>query len=370
MKTKSMKTKRIFGLLLALFMMIMAVPTSVSAAVTGEISLETTLTDGVTLKGSKKTFDVMARLDGKKIPSEVTLNGEEVKPNWDDQNKTSYTIKFKQEGKNIVVVKASANNKTETKTYAITYKKALDGELIGHATCTVEALTIGRGFIVEPIRVPLYEGENSAQVLDRILTEKGFSYNHTGRLESSFYLSMIGDGGVFKKGCKDNEKAQKLNAPINIENKVPSNLKKILEKEGHWPPDELSDSKSLGEFDYTFMSGWMYAVNNVFPNVGFSDSYLGDGDVLRAQFTLFGYGSDIGGGYAMGGESTDFYKVANKDQLLSLLSSINSDKNKEEILSKDLVKTTYEEAMKVASQLDATQKSIDEVYAKLNKVLK
>ncbi|WP_102399837.1 DUF4430 domain-containing protein [Haloimpatiens massiliensis] len=365
-----MKVKKVLALLLSLFMLIIAVPESAYAVENGQISLETTLIDGATLKGSKKTFDVVARLDGKKISSEVTLNGEKVNPNWDDENKTSYTLKFSQEGKNTVVVRAFSGDIEAIKTYNIIYEKAAKGELIGYATWTVEALTIGRGFIIEPTQVPIYEGENAAQALDRILTEHGYSYEHTGRLEDSFYLSIVGDGGVLDHGCTDQDKAQLLNAPVNIEDKVPQGLKTVLESKGNWPPDNLNDASCLGEFDYTFMSGWMYALNNVFPNVGFADSYPADGDVIRVQFTLYGYGADIGGGYAMGGENTDFYEVANKDRLMTLLSSINSAKYKEEILAKNWIKSVYDEANKIAAQLDATQKSVDEIYMKLDKVIK
>lgn len=363
---KSIKTKKIFAMLLSLFIVMMSLPISAFADVVGEISLETTLTDGITLKGSKKTFDVIARLEGEKISSEVTLNGEEVKYNWDDNNKTSYTLNFKEEGKNNVVVKAYSRDKVATKSYSIVYEKASKGDLIGHATWTVEALTIGRGFIVEPTQFPIYEGENAAQSLDRILTEKGYSYNRTGKLGASFYLSIIGDGGKLKYGCKDKDKMQTLNAPIDIKEKVPQKLKEVLERENNWPTENLDDASCLGEFDYTFMSGWMYAVNNIFPNVGFADSYLGDGDVVRVQFTLFGYGGDIGGSYAMGGQSTDYYEVANKDKLMALLSSINSSKDKDKILDKSWIKKAYDEAMKVAIQLDETQITVDEVYSKLN----
>ena len=55
----------------------------------------------------------------------------------------------------------------------------------------------------------------------------------------------------------------------------------------------------LGEFALTNGSGWMYSVNNVYPNVGFADTYLSDGDVVRVRFTL-GYGADIGGFGAIG----------------------------------------------------------------------
>ena len=40
----------------------------------------------------------------------------------------------------------------------------------------------------------------------------------------------------------------------------------------------------IGEFVFSEGSGWMYSVNNIFPNVSFSDIYLSDGDVVRVQF--------------------------------------------------------------------------------------
>ena len=81
----------------------------------------------------------------------------------------------------------------------------------------------------------------------------------------------------------------------------------------------------LGEFVITNGSGWMYSVNNVFPNVGFADTYLSDGDIVRVQFTL-GYGADIGGFGAMGTSipnvenqpKSGYFSVANKDSLNAL----------------------------------------------------
>ena len=182
--------------ILLVFMMVFSIfvpPVSASASTTGEISIETTLTDGMTLKGSKKTFDVIARdANNKKIVSSVTLNGDPVKVNWDDDVKTSYTLKFIKEGENTVIV--SAGGKSQT--YRIIYQKAQPGDLIGYSTWTIEALTIGSGFIELPMQVPIYEGENAAVMLDRLLTEHGYSYSRTGNLESSFYLAILGNGGA------------------------------------------------------------------------------------------------------------------------------------------------------------------------------
>ena len=54
----------------------------------------------------------------------------------------------------------------------------------------------------------------------------------------------------------------------------------------------------------------MYSVNGDYPNFGFADSYLLDGDIVRIRYTLH-YGKDIGGyGSAGGGEEEggDWYK--------------------------------------------------------------
>lgn len=103
MKSRFLSIMLVFTMVFSLFGQMVSAE-AVTEMVTGGVSISTTLTDGVILKGSKKTFDVIARdADGKKIPSEVTLNGEPVKYNWDDQVKTSYTLTFTQEGENTLL---------------------------------------------------------------------------------------------------------------------------------------------------------------------------------------------------------------------------------------------------------------------------
>lgn len=372
------KTKNISAQLLAMLLSITLLLTllipSVSAVAASEsdITIQTTLTDGMTLKGSKKTFDVIARLNGNKISSAVTLNGQKVPATWSDTTKDSYTLNFTEEGENIVEVTATSGSLSKTVTYRIQYEKAEAGELIGYATFTLETLTLGTGFLVEPIQVPIYEGENSAQLLDRVLTEQGFAYDHTGKLESGFYLSMVANGGHpdFDAGCQtDGARLDKI--PEDPSNSIPEVLREVLEDNNNWPIEPAyyaEDGKvyALGEFDFTYMSGWMYAVNGVFPNVGFSDTYPTDGDVIRVQFTLYGLGADIGGGYAMGGEATDFYPIAQKDRLLTLLASVNSSQEKNILLANDSVKNAFDQAMSVAAQLDASQKDVDSSAAALD----
>ena len=59
---------------------------------------------------------------------------------------------------------------------------------------------------------------------------------------------------------------------------------------------------NLYEFDCGETSGWMYKVNDWFPNYGCSRYKLQNGDVVEWEYTCE-LGKDIGGGYATGGDA-------------------------------------------------------------------
>ena len=315
------------------------------------VTLETTLEDGITQRNSRMTFDVFAKDgDGKKLPAnEVTvlLNGDPVSVNWDDDTKTSYTLHFTKEGVNTVVVKAHKASLT----YTITYVKAEPGDVVGKAVFTVEALSLGGGYIIEPCYVDIIEGENAAQALARLLEERGFTYSNTGSLESGFYLSHIqGDAlaGIDPTG-----------------DSIPQALREKLEEKS-FDIQTRTDETSLGEFDYTSGSGWMYCLKNVFPNVGFADSYLSEGDVVRVQFTL-AYGSDIGGGFAMGsGDSAGYFDMANKDALTRRVAAINAEiEANPYYLEQNCLTKAYDAAMDVLTTLYVSQADVDAALADL-----
>ena len=315
------------------------------------VTLETTLEDGITQRNSRMTFDVFAKDgDGNKLPaSEVTvlLNGDPVSVNWDDDTKTSYTLHFTKEGENTVEIKAHKSSLT----YTITYVKAEPGDVVGKAVFTVEALSLGGGYIIEPCYVDIIEGENAAQALARLLEERGFTYSNTGSLESGFYLSHIqGDAlaGIDPTG-----------------DSIPQALREKLE-EKNFDIQTRTDETSLGEFDYTSASGWMYCLKNVFPNVGFADSYLSEGDVVRVQFTV-AYGSDIGGGFAMGsGDSAGYFDMANKDTLTRRVAAINAEiEANPYYLEQNCLTKAYDAAMDVLTTLYVSQADVDAALADL-----
>jgi hypothetical protein len=363
------KAVMLFVILLAFTFTTQAANIKVYAA---SVTITTTLTDGAVQKGSRKTFDVIARdSSGKKIASSVTLNGAAVKANWDDEDKTSYTLNLTKEGTNLIGVSAGG----ATKTYTITYQKANPGDVIGKAVWSVELFTIGCDYLIEPVYFDIKEGETSATQLLRLLHQYGYVGLYGGTPDKAFYLAYVGDGNKTNKFQGRTNSSTLLGSPsspknLNLNPKIPSYLYAPLQESTTFfdNKDYANWTGYMGEFVFTNGSGWMYCVNNVFPNVGFADSFLSDGDVVRVQFTLC-YGADIGGSGAMGGSSIsgsdfkggDFYAAANKDRLTALAASAAASGKKS--------LPAYTSVMSVLKTANATQSQVDNAYTALSAAL-
>lgn len=374
-----MKVKKWFSAWLCLCLVLVFAPASLTAQAAGGPSITTTLTDNAIQRGSKKTFDVWARnASGSKIKATVRLNGEKLTPTWDDNEKASYTLIFTREGENVVTVSASSDGGRKRElTYHIIYQKAGEGEQIGTAIWTVEAFTLGCGYLVAPTEVAIYEGETAAEQLIRLLHTSGFVGYYGGNVKNAFYLAYIADGtaagerynGYQKSGTPDKPRTLSL-SPV-----VPTLLVPYLQESmTYFDPDDYSVNCNgyLGEFAVTNGSGWMYCVNNVFPNVGFADCYPADGDVVRVQFTL-GYGADIGGFGAMGTEIPDvdtqpsggYFTVANKDALTRNIARARTSG----VLARANVATAYRAALDAAAMLNASQETADAAAAALERAV-
>ena len=276
---------------------------------------ELTLEDGKQLKGSVFTFSVIARdalgnkLDNSQLKFEVDLNANDDKEQfseltstdlhlvWSDDERTSYRLNLDEgifencKGAPFYIrATADAFGNTVSETYKMTYIGADADGAIGDVVFALEGFSISCGYFIEPQYVTVYEGEPFSVTLCEILEEQGWEYGYTGKPDSGFYLSSI--TGIDLTGNRVAESLEKIMRDRGI-------VFEALEKEYN------GDAIRLGEFDYCQGSGWMYSVNGIYPNYGFSDYYPQDGDVVRVQFTLW-YGSDIGGGSATGGGGADF----------------------------------------------------------------
>ena len=106
------------------------------------------------------------------------------------------------------------------------------------------------GWILEPMTVTFYEGESVFNVLQRTCKQQGIHMEFSNTpVYNSAYIEGI---------------------------------------------------HNLYEFDVGNESGWMYKVNDWFPNYGCSRYLLQDGDVIEWVYTC-DLGNDVGGGYATGG---------------------------------------------------------------------
>ena len=114
-----------------------------------------------------------------------------------------------------------------------------------------QALVPADGWILQPIEVPFAEGESAFDVLQRVCRENKIHMEFTDTpLYQSAYIEGIAN---------------------------------------------------LYEFDCGDRSGWMYKVNDWFPNYGCSRYELKDGDTVEWVYTCE-LGDDVGGGYAAEGE--------------------------------------------------------------------
>lgn len=189
---------------------------------------------------------------------------------------------------------------------------------------SLEGLTLGQGFYLEPTAYTLDEINTliategydactedtltAGYAVLAMLLDKEYEYTMTGDWKSSAYLASI--KGV-DKGTIDIP-------AIITENGGPSNE----ENDGN-------DDDYLGEFDYSSMAGWMISINNHFAGVGMSqynkaqaeaeESNFDSGSVIRLQFTLYGYGSDLG--TSMMGSA--YYTPADKSALYRKYTSLS-----------------------------------------------
>ncbi|MCL2499478.1 MAG: DUF4430 domain-containing protein [Defluviitaleaceae bacterium] len=89
---------------------------------------------------------------------------------------------------------------------------------------------------------------------------------------------------------------------------------------------------SLGSFDYTEYSGWIFTVNHIMADVGAEDFILSNGDVVRWQFSIEGWGADLGLNEERGFWTDPLYEHADKTELIRALFVDGLDVNFQDVL--------------------------------------
>ena len=150
------------------------------------------------------------------------------------------------------------------KEYLLTYNAIDTGDEIGKATIVIDATTVGMGVLDVIYDVPVQQDVPISSLVLKVLPEYGYNVNYNGTEKIGFYIRSLDSGS------------------INV-GTVPERLWTTVERDGigimyDGAGNVKRSSDSLGEFDFTRGSGWMYSING---SVSVSYTHLTLPTILR-----------------------------------------------------------------------------------------
>ncbi len=252
------------------------------------------LTNGLTMK----TPDLIVLVDGRSCNGQqlyannytVSVNGTVVSaPISQSGYQFGYTAYLSNEGANTITITATdGDGYSATRSWTVYYE---NGDIT--VTVSVEATTVGLGYLVAPTEVTVPGGTDAWSIVEKVLTENGYGTSGSGS-----YLSAIQRSGICSGFFIDSELMELIMADGMDEN-------------GAGLDPQPFSMDSLGEFDFYRWSGWMYSYNGSYPGYGFNVCKPQDGSVIRVRYTL-AMGKDIGGYSSANGNygvsSGNYYK--------------------------------------------------------------
>lgn len=252
------------------------------------------LTNGLTMK----TPDLIVLVDGRSCNGQqlyannytVSVNGTVVSaPISQSGYQFGYTAYLSNEGANTITITATdGDGYSATRSWTVYYE---NGDIT--VTVSVEATTVGLGYLVYPTAVTVPGGTDAWTVVQQVLTENGYTVSVSGS-----YLSAIQRSGICSGFFIDSELMELIMADGMDEN-------------GAGLDPQPFSMDSLGELDFYRWSGWMYSYNGSYPGYGMNVCKPQDGSVIRVRYTL-AMGKDIGGYSSANGNygvsSGNYYK--------------------------------------------------------------
>ena len=258
------------------------------------LSTDGIYSDGDIITSENLLLTVTARTNPKGDPIysnqiKVWLNGVLVEKQTGDA-RPEYQLHF--ERSNVsdyrdykIEVMAWDGENSSYRSLTLRYHAIDEGDVKGSVTveldCSVLHLNWGDAWL-DREELEIRQGDTWAKIVLRFLEDCGYEATYDGTVNSNFYLRSIYRAD-FAAGAQPDEK-----------------LWALILRDGLTLNENQHDSDSLGEFDYTMASGWMYCINGGYPGRGMASTEPNDGDTLTLCFTL-SYGKDIGGYESSGG---------------------------------------------------------------------
>lgn len=252
------------------------------------------LTNGLTMK----TPDLIVLVDGRSYNGQqlyannytVSVNGTVVSaPISQSGYQFGYTAYLSNVGANTITITATdGDGYAATRSWTVYYE---EGTVT--VTVSVEATTVGLGYLVAPTEVTVPGGTDAWTVVQQVLTENGYTVSVRGS-----YLSAIQRSGICSGFFIDSELMDLIMADG-------------MDANGAGLDPQPFSMDSLGELDFYRWSGWMYSYNGSYPGYGLNVCKPQDGSVIRVRYTL-ALGKDIGGYSSANGNygvsSGNYYK--------------------------------------------------------------
>lgn len=207
------------------------------------------------------------------------------------------------------------------------------------AVISVEKGTLGQGYIIEPTAVTLQSGDTVKTVTERVLEANGRSA-----------LTRTESYGYYIAGISDPDRGA-ISIPAFVQQMITAKDLKVN-------TNDIKEPQYLNEFDYTTQSGWMYCVNNVYPEVGAASTKVQSGDVIRWQFTMVGQGQDL----KEGDPSIFANEKLNRDNLYKTMAYIHKTS---ELMNRADIRTAYVNCINVLGNLTSKKSDLKD-YGTLN----
>lgn len=325
----------------------------VSSEKTEKLTLKTTLEDGLKTKANNLSFTIWAEnVAGTSVicnGTTVTNNGKTITYNSSqpDQSSFRYNIKLS-EGDNVIKVTVKNGTDILEKEYTVTKEASLENK-IGDVVFSIDTFVLGKGYVVEPIRIPITAETKYEDLLKQL--HYTLAYKPSGQLLSGDFPNLA-DG---------------ISA-------LPEPIEKLFNK-GDLPDlndldlfDGLGTDLSIDTFDLFNSAGWRITHNNVAIPIGWGENtslvYLQDQDVIRTQFT-FHNGAELSSFEQL----TAKFSAVSRDEALRSLAYINSSEEKSELLQDADIATAYEALQHTIQQFGIEQTTVDERVAALNEAV-
>lgn len=267
------------------------------------------------------------------------------------------------------------DNVTAALNIAIAAMQAIEPKDTSKVTVAIsmDANTLGLGYILEPTLVTVDKGTPVSVVIAELLNQRAkamgittegrtdkpnveaietlYPWSSSGTPTSGFYLAQV-------------------YLPDQTGYTVPDTIMNYITSNGLRFTADDANGKYLGETDYLNTSGWQYSVGDKtngaaeFPGIGSSGWSLSDGEVVRWQFTLVGYGADLGADNTAWGTS-NILSVGDKSALTWKVAELRSQYSDATLKTYEV----YNDALAVLTDAEAEQGAIDAALADLNSLV-